>query len=258
MNLQMNFRLANAYKSKSQIARILTEEWLAHYLACPNCGHYPLKKFKNNQPVADFYCDDCHEEFELKSKRGKIQNSIMDGAYASMLSRVQDDNNPNFFFLGYSEQWMVNNLLIIPKHFFTPDIIIRRPPLPPTAKRAGWTGCSIDISKVPETGKIYWVRNGRVRRMEEVRQDFSKALFLREKPQSSRGWILDVMYCVDAIKKELFSLSDIYQFESQLAKKYPYNRFVKDKIRQQLQLLRDQGMIEFLGCGIYRKKGSIA
>jgi type II restriction enzyme len=31
------------------------------------------------------------------------------------------------------------------------------------------------------------------------------------------------------------------------------NNFIKDKIRQQLQLLRDKGMIEFVGRGNYKK-----
>ena len=31
------------------------------------------------------------------------------------------------------------------------------------------------------------------------------------------------------------------------------NNFIKDKIRQQLQLLRDRGLIEFKGNGNYKK-----
>ncbi|MBL7991777.1 MAG: restriction endonuclease, partial [Candidatus Kapabacteria bacterium] len=32
------------------------------------------------------------------------------------------------------------------------------------------------------------------------------------------------------------------------------NNFIKDKIRQQLQVLRDKGIIEFVSRGIYQKK----
>lgn len=45
----------------------------------------------------------------------------------------------------------------------------------------------------------------------------------------------------------------LYAFETTLALQYPNNHFIKDKIRQQLQFLRDKGMIEFLGRGHYRK-----
>ena len=35
-------------------------------------------------------------------------------------------------------------------------------------------------------------------------------------------------------------------------KKYPKNWHVRDKIRQQLQVFRDKGLLEFLGSGTYR------
>jgi type II restriction enzyme len=45
----------------------------------------------------------------------------------------------------------------------------------------------------------------------------------------------------------------VYQFEKQLAAKHPENNHIKDKIRQQLQMLRDKGIIGFNGRGHYRK-----
>lgn len=45
----------------------------------------------------------------------------------------------------------------------------------------------------------------------------------------------------------------MYKFENMLAFKHPENHHIKDKIRQQLQMLRDHGMIEFTGRGYYRK-----
>jgi type II restriction enzyme len=44
----------------------------------------------------------------------------------------------------------------------------------------------------------------------------------------------------------------MYVFEEELRKKYPNNNFIKDKLRQQLQILRDRGYLEFVGRGIYR------
>ena len=57
----------------------------------------------------------------------------------------------------------------------------------------------------------------------------------------------------DVKKKETFTLDEIYKFEQKLKIKYPNNNFIKDKIRQQLQLLRDKGIIEFVGRGNYKK-----
>lgn len=170
-----------------------------------------------------------------------------------MIERINSNNNPSFFLLSYDKSWTVNNFLIIPKHFFTPEIIIKRPPLKNTAKRAGWVGCNIDISKVSENGKVYLVKDSSVINPKEVTASFQKTLFLREKSKESKGWILDILNCIDLIKKEKFSLDEVYKFESDLKLKYPNNNFIKDKIRQQLQILRDKGIIEFSGRGNYKK-----
>ena len=253
MNLAFNTNLAHGYTSNSQIARLLTENWVLNNYYCPSCGEIPLNEFENNRPVADFYCKKCSEEFELKSKSGKLSNTITDGAYSTMIERINSENNPNFFFLTYTKNWTVNDFLIIPKQFFIPEIIIKRPPLAESARRAGWIGCNIDISKVAEAGKVFLIKNAQTINQEIVKETFNKTLFLRTKSKDAKGWILDVMSCVDLIKKETFTLDEVYQFEEKLKLKYPNNNFIKDKIRQQLQLLRDKGMIEFVGRGKYKK-----
>lgn len=253
MNLALNKNLADGYTNNSQIVRILTENWVLNNSYCPSCGNLPLNEFENNRPVADFYCKKCSEEFELKSKGGKLTSTITDGAYSTMIERINADNNPNFFFLTYTKDWKVNNFLIIPKQFFTEEIIIKRPPLAPTARRAGWMGCNIDISKVADSGKIFLIKNSKIIDREFVNQSFNKTLFLREKSTEAKGWILDIMKCVDEIKDDTFNLDEMYRFEQKLKMKYPNNNFIKDKIRQQLQILRDKGIIEFIGRGQYKK-----
>lgn len=253
MNLNFNTKLANGYSSNSQIARILTEDWVKQNSYCPSCGFLPLNEFANNRPVADFYCRTCNEEFELKSKNGALTNTITDGAYSTMIERITSNQNPNFFFLTYTKTWSVNNFLIIPKQFFTPKIIIKRKPLSETARRAGWIGCNIDISNIAEAGKVFLVKDSKLIDPKIVEKSFNKTLFLREKSANAKGWILDLLICVDLIKKETFTLDDVYKFEDSLKLKYPSNNFIKDKIRQQLQVLRDRGIIEFVSRGNYKK-----
>jgi hypothetical protein len=67
------------------------------------------------------------------------------------------------------------------------------------------------------------------------------------------GWKLDVFRCLRQIDSSTFDLSDVYKFESILRHNHPANRHISDKIRQQLQYLRDLGLIEFRGPGVYRK-----
>lgn len=253
MDLKFSIESAKNYLNKSQIARILTENWVVENLYCPSCDNSNLQEYENNRPVADFYCAKCNEEFELKSKSGKISKLITDGAYSKMIERINSENNPNLFFLTYTKEWSVNNFFIVPKHFFTSEIIIRRPPLTANARRAGWVGCNIDISKVSELGKIFLIKDSKIIDKEFVRETFNKTLFLRDKSQSFKGWILDIMNCLDSIRKEVFTLEDVYKFEEKLKLSHPNNSFIKDKIRQQLQILRDKNIIEFKGRGIYRK-----
>ena len=202
MDLNFNKELANGYSSNSQIARVLTESWVKLNSYCPKCREKPLIDFQNNKPVADFHCTKCTEEFELKSKSGKFSKTITDGAYDSMIRRITSDTNPNFFFLTYSKDLIVDNFLIIPKHFFTPEIIIRRKPLSEKARRAGWTGCNIDISKVPELGKIFLVEKAKIIKPEIVQTAFNKTTFLRNESTNAKGWILDILYCMEKIRNK--------------------------------------------------------
>jgi hypothetical protein len=70
---------------------------------------------------------------------------------------------------------------------------------------------------------------------------------------SISGWKLEVLKCVQTINNQTFFLKDINEFEVYLKKIYPNNKHITDKIRQQLQYLRDLGLIEFLGNGKYKK-----
>lgn len=251
MELAFNLQLSENYKSQSQKIRVLTEQWVGGAIFCPNCG-FDINRYPNNQPVADFYCVNCKEDYELKSKQDSVGTKIVDGAYRTMIERLQSSSNPNFFLLNYDLQnFEVKNFVVIPKHFFTPEIIEKRKPLALTARRAGWVGCNILLQNIPQTGKIFFIKNKVVEPKERVLAEWQKTLFLREEEIKTKGWLLDVMMCIEKIGQKDFSLSDIYAFESVLYKKHPDNRHIKDKIRQQLQLLRDKGYIKFVTPGKY-------
>lgn len=70
---------------------------------------------------------------------------------------------------------------------------------------------------------------------------------------SLKGWKLEVFKCINLIPNQIFTSNEINKFESHLKLIYPNNEHISDKIRQQLQYLRDLGLIEFLGNGHYRK-----
>ncbi len=254
MRTELDIRLAKDYTSMSQKMRVLTESWVGQTVFCPNCGRDSLTHHANNKPVADFYCADCQEEYELKSKREVVGTKIVDGAYGTMISRLQSSSNPNFFLLNYrKEDYMIKNFFVIPKHFFTPGLIEKRKPLAAAARRAGWIGCNILLKNIPQTGKIFYIRDGRVEEKEAVLANWKKTIFLREQKElSAKGWLLDVMRMAERIGKQEFTLDEIYAFEDELSILHPDNKHIKDKIRQQLQVLRDKEYLMFVSPGRYR------
>jgi type II restriction enzyme len=242
------------FDSAPQNARVWTESWVAQQLYCLNCGAPSVSRLPNNNPVGDFSCVACAEEYELKSQAGRIGARVVDGAHKTMLERLAANNNPNLILLSYHRaEKRVLNLSVVPKQFFTPSIIEKRKPLAPTARRAGWVGCNILISQVPEIGKIEVVRDGVLRSKDLVLEQWRRTCFLREESAIARGWLIEVLRCVELIRAEEFALADVYAFEPRLRELYPENQHVREKMRQQLQVLRDRGFIEFLGRGRYRR-----
>jgi hypothetical protein len=242
-----------AYASGSQNARAWTEAWVSAWAYCPHCGNKKISQFPNNEPLADFFCRSCKEEFELKSQKGKFGAKVADGAYSTKCERLSASNNPNLLLMNYDlKSLAVVNLFIVPKHFFVRDIIEQRKPLAATARRAGWIGSNILLGRVPESGKIHLVQNGVVRAKELVLAEWQRTLFLRGESPETRGWLLDVMKCVESIGKREFTLEEVYTFDRHLGELYPGNQNVRPKIRQQLQFLRDRGFIEFVSRGNYR------
>lgn len=145
------------------------------------------------------------------------------------------------------------NLITFPKFFFVPDIIEKRKPLADTARRAGWVGCNIDIGSIPESGKIFIIRNSKQEDKSKVIDQYQHVLSLQKTDIQCRGWLLDVLKCVERIPKNDFTTQEMYAFVDELQKKHPDNNHVQDKIRQQLQFLRDKGFVKFTSRGHYKK-----
>lgn len=253
MNLSLNKKLSASYTNSSQKIRILSEMWVDNQIFCPNCGYLKITRYINNKPVADFYCEKCTEDFELKSKKGKFSKKVSAGAYSKMIERINSTSKPNFFFMGYLESLFVNNFFVIPKHFFISEIVEQRKPLKETAKRAGWIGSNILFSKIPNAGHVFYIKNGKVISKKQVLEKWQKTIFLKKiTKKDKKGWVLDIMNCIDSLNKKEFSLQDIYDFEPDLKVIHPENKHIKDKIRQQLQILRNKKYLDFTSPGTYK------
>src|SRR5260370_7609910 len=212
----------SAYSSGSQSARAWTEAWVGTRAYCPHCGNAKMSPFPNNRPLADFFCTSCSEEFELKSQKGKFGAKVLDGEFKTKCEPLAATNNPNLLLITYDlKSLAVVNLFIVPKHFFVREIIEERKPLAATARRAGWIGSKILLDRVPEPGKIHIVQGGIIRTKELVLAEWQKTLFLRNGSPETRGWLLDVMKCVESLGKRDFTLDEGYPFERHLSDLYP-------------------------------------
>jgi len=177
----------------------------------------------------------------------------MDGAYSAMRDAIKSDNTPNLFLLHYQlPQFSVLNVLLIPHFAFSLSLLEKRKPLSSTARRSGWVGCNFLLDRIPADARIPVVSAGRVIPPAQVRQAYQKVRPLEKLSVKKRGWTLDVLNVVRSLGKSDFHLSDVYAHADALAQLHPNNRHVRDKIRQQLQVLRDLRLLHFLGDGSYR------
>ncbi|CAG0970902.1 partial Type-2 restriction enzyme DpnI, partial [Anaerolineae bacterium] len=144
------------------------------------------------------------------------------------------------------------NLVVVPRFFLSTSCIEARSPLSATARRAGWVGCNIVLKQLPPDGKIPVVSDRRAMKPSEVRAEYARFRFMMGEKSDLRGWTADVLKIIRSLSKKEFRLEEVYGFEGELGRLHPANTHIRPKIRQQLQLLRDKGVIEFRGSGLYR------
>ena len=147
-------------------------------------------------------------------------------------------------------------------------------------------GCNFALNRIPADARIPIVTTIKssvddgteclmISKPEQVRERFRRIKPLRELSVTQRGWTLDVLNIVRRITEcrsrgdkaltergnqslltssptNEFTNSDIYAFERELSQLHPDNRHIRDKIRQQLQVLRDTGFLTQPERGVWR------
>ena len=111
------------------------------------------------------------------------------------------------------------------------------------------------LAKVPKQKKIEFEKSEKDL-FAEVSYEPEDDLYdggIRTITNTLSGWRLDTFNVVSNIPNNVFELDRVYEYKQQLQKLHPDNQNIEAKIRQQLQELRDLGLIDFLGGGSYRK-----
>jgi type II restriction enzyme len=168
-----------------------------------------------------------------------------------MVRALQSDQVPNLLVMQYTPEWRVRNLMLVPSFFFSMNSVEKRKPLSPIARRAGWVGCNILLAAIADVGKIRIISDGVHAGANPVRESYIRVRPLARIEPTSRGWTLEVLRLIRSLNRGTFSLHDVYRFEPELASLYPANRNVRPKLRQQLQVLRNLGLLTFRGHGQY-------
>ena len=251
MKLSCDQSIAADYTSASQIARILSERWLLSNMYCLSCDSEHLSPTSANTRCLDFICGRCEHRYELKTFLRRPATSLVDGAYRSMIASMEAGVTPTLFLLHRDSEWRIQNLSAIHPVFLTPSVIDKRRPLGAGARRAGWTGCNIRLDRLPPEAEIAIIQNGEPRAPWDVRNGFRRLLPFGSLSLNDRGWTALTLLVVRRLGVKAFSLQDLYKLEDVFAEVYPGNHNIRPKIRQQVQRLRDMGMLRFCGRGLY-------
>ena len=253
MVTKLDLTPAERYHSGSQRARAATEGWAANNMFCLACPSPHLRAMPVGYEVIDFVCPRREAPYQLKSSSRRFGARVVDGAYSAMLRAIKADSTPHLLFLQYSLlEAAVLELFLVPRFALTLSCLEQRSPLRDSARRAGWVGCNILLRNLPPETRITLIGNGRVVSKRRARAGYQRTLPIQKLNADQRGWTLDVLKVVSDLGKERFSLQDIYSKEAYLAALHPMNHNIQPKIRQQLQILRDMGLVEFTAPGQYR------
>ena len=251
MEMFGNVDLGLRYSSQTQQARIISEDWITRHAYCLKCDSDRLSPTIANTRTRDFVCQKCNHGYELKSKCGAFSAKILDGAYGAMLKTIREGRTPTFLLLEYSASWSVLGLRAIHHSLITETAIEQRKPLSQSARRAGWVGCNIVLPSIAVQGQIPILTQGSMGLKSTSREAFAKLESLSMLSTINRTWAATILGLTNRLPAKKFLLRDLYKFESELQFLFPNNQHIKPKIRQQLQFLRNAGLIKFCGGGTY-------
>jgi type II restriction enzyme len=235
-----------------QISRVISEQWFGANGYCLSCDNDQLSQTAANTKASDFVCPSCKESYELKAFKTFPPKRLVDGAYGALISRIQSESVPTLMLLERNEKWQILGLTAIHHLFLTPEVVEKRKPLSATARRAGWVGCNIRLDLIAPDAKIPVINLRKAANHDLVRRSFQRFNRLKSVPLNSRGWATLALRAVRGLNRPEFSLMELYAHEQLFAAAYPENNNIRAKIRQQLQVLRDLGYLEFCGRGTYR------
>lgn len=253
MRLVCNPELGAHHTSNTQRVRKISEGWFLAEGYCLNCNSPRVERTRASTEFRDFECPACGQGYELKSATRAHTSIVQDGGYNSMMRQVRAESVSALLLMPYDANWCVKRLLAVHPVFLTPAVVRKRPKphLRPGTGKPYWM-CDLNLTVIPPDGKISVVQDAAPVDEAVVRAAYANSKRFADVPLERRGWAGLVLGAVRKIGKQEFTLHEVYAHEEAMRAAYPENSHVRPKIRQQLQVLRDLGYIEFLSRGEYR------
>jgi hypothetical protein len=142
--------LGEAFRSRSQMARVIIETWVDMNLYCVNCHADALHRLPANAPIADFSCESCTAKYQVKAKDGRFGEALVGAAYQPTLDACREGQMPEYVLIEFDSRFeTVVFIDAVHGAVITEDRIKARKPLGKSAKRAGWQGCTIHLGGAP-------------------------------------------------------------------------------------------------------------
>lgn len=247
LDLSLDSKFLTLYSGPKQaraLAGAITEDWVKRNMYCPNCLEPKVKPEKTGNVLVDFRCSNgaCEQTYQLKAQKQGFGALVRDAAYRPWIDSIDKGTTPNLLLMKYDlNHFKVDHLEVIPS-FFIRGSCLKSWLL---STRPHYEMCSIHIAMVGPDARIKIVERGEAKHPGEVQERYRSFAWMKHVDRRTRGWTADVLRCIRHLKKADFTLQEVYSYETELGKLHPENRFVRPKIRQQLQILRDQGFLHF-------------
>ena len=190
----------------------------------------------------------------MKSQSRPFAAKITDAAYKTMCQRIRADGTPNLLAMYYDRSnWQVNSLILIPRFAFSEAAIEKRRPARVQGRTKLWVGCNILLGRIPVEARLLVIENGKPvdpRRSEEpmlrVRKPWPRLI-----PGSAGHWTCWPQFAPSESNRSL------WQRRIHWKGKWPSSIPPTGHVRQDspaTQVLRDAGLLDFVGRGAYRMR----
>jgi len=147
-SVRLDFSEYAQYASRSQVARVAVEAWVASNVGCWRCPS-SLVLVPANTQLLDAVCRQSGHEVQIKAVSGIAKDRLAGAAFGPMARRLEDRALPDYLVVSYDRPRRVVVLAeFIEGAALVANRLKPRAALGPGARRAGWIGATVDLTGI--------------------------------------------------------------------------------------------------------------